>query len=191
MVLNQMWQVAVNDSSLQAHKYPLAGATSMPNTALFFNRQSNGFTMIELVMVMVLAGILAIAVIPRFANKSAFDERGFFDQTISMVRYAQKVAIAQRRDVYVNVIPNTICLTYAADITCTSSVVTNQVINPADQAWFKRDATTAKQVGGSFAAATSFSFSALGKPSAGTVINVLSTGPVQTIKVEAETGYVH
>jgi MSHA pilin protein MshC len=163
----------------------------MPKRKTYKNPTSNGFTMIELVMVMVLTGILAVAIIPRFANKSAFDERGFFDQTISMVRYAQKVAIAQRRDVFVNTTTNTICLTYVADVTCAGATVANQVINPSDQAWFKRDATKVGQAGGSFAAATSFSFSALGRPSAGNVINVTSTGPVQTIKVEAETGYVH
>lgn len=163
----------------------------MPNKSPIFFRTSTGFTMIELVMVMVLAGILAIAVIPRFANKSAFDERGFYDQTIAMVRYAQKVAIAQRTNVFVNVTANTICLTYAADLTCTSAVVGNHVINPSDNAWFKRDATTATQAGGAFAASTSFSFSALGRPSAATVITLNSTGPVQSITVEAETGYVH
>lgn len=142
-------------------------------------------------MVLILVGILAVAVIPRFADKSAFDERGFFDQTIGMVRYAQKVAIAQRRDVFVNTTTNTICLTYVADFTCDTAGAVNQVINPADNAWFKRDATKVGQAGGSFAAATSFSFSALGRPSAGSAINLTSTGPVQTIKVEAETGYVH
>ena len=163
----------------------------MPQKKLYIIPTSTGFTMIELIMVMVLAGILAVAVAPRFANKSAFDERGFFDQTITMVRYAQKVAIAQRREVFVNTTTNTICLTYVADLTCATAGAANQVINPADQAWFKRDATGPKQAGGAFAAATSFSFSALGRPSAASVISVVSTGPSQTITVEAETGYVH
>ena len=165
----------------------------MPKRRSRFISTPSGFTIIELVMVMVLAGILAIAIIPRFAKKSAFDERGFFDQSIEMVRYAQKVAIAQRRDVFVNVSANTICLTYAADANCTSATAANQVINPADQTWFKRDATTAKQAGGSFVApiSFSFSFSALGRPSAANTISITSTGPTQTITVEAETGYVH
>jgi MSHA pilin protein MshC len=163
----------------------------MPKTKSLVNSIPSGFTIVELVMVMVLAGILAVAIIPRFAKKSAFDERGFFDQTIDMVRYAQKVAIAQRRDVFVNVSTNTICLTYVADTNCTSAVSANLVINPADQLAFKRDATTPKQAGGSFASATTFSFNALGKPSAATVISINSTGPTQNITVEAETGYVH
>lgn len=157
------------------------------------DRQLNlkGFTLIELVMVMILVGILAVAIIPRFANKSAFDAKGFFDQSINMVRYAQKVAIAQRRDVFVNVSANTICLTYVADAACSSTVVANQVINPADQVWFKKDATSFKQAGGAFGASVSFSFNALGKPSAGTSISLTADSVTQTIKVEADTGYVH
>jgi MSHA pilin protein MshC len=191
MVSNKIFRVSAPDSSSQTRIFSLINAPLISSQTRSLAFTSAGFTMIELVMVMVLAGILAIAVIPRFANKSAFDERGFFDQSISMVRYAQKVAIAQRRDVFVNVTANTICLTYLVDASCTGAVAANYVINPADQLWFKKDATTAKQAGGSFAAATSFSFSALGRPSAATVISVLSTGPVQTITVEAETGYVH
>ena len=163
----------------------------MQNKLPIFSRPSKGFTMIELVMVMVLVGILAVAVIPRFANKSAFDERGFFDQTITMVRYAQKIAIAQHTNVFVNITSNTICLTYTVDIPCTNLAAANHVINPADQAWFTKDATTLKQAGGAFGAATSFSFNALGKPSTATVINVNAVSATQTITVERDTGYVH
>ena len=157
------------------------------------NRQIKlkGFTLIELVMVMILIGILSVAIIPRFANKSVFDAKGFFDQSSNMIRYAQKVAIAQRRDVFVNVSPNTICLTYVADASCTSVIAANQVINPADQAWFKKDATSFNQAGGVFGASVSFSFNALGKPSSGTSISLTAEGITQTIKVETDTGYVH
>ncbi len=191
MVTNKICRRSAPTSSSQARIFSLIDASLISSQTRNIRFTSAGFTMIELVMVMVLTGILAVAVIPRFAKKSAFDERGFFDQSKDMVRYAQKVAIAQRRDVFVNVIANTICLTYVSDLTCSTAVVANQVINPADNLWFTRNATTVKQAGGSFAAATSFSFSALGRPSAATVISVNSTGPVQTITVEAETGYVH
>ncbi|MES2048543.1 MAG: type II secretion system protein [Pseudomonadota bacterium] len=165
----------------------------MPKRKPHKKPRSSGFTMIELVMVMVLAGILAVAIIPRFANKSAFDERGFFDQSISMVRYAQKVAIAQRRNVFVNTTTNAICLTYVTDANCASTTQSEKVfaLSPmpliTDQSWMYATAPA----GIRFGTTTSFSFSALGKPTAGTVININSTGPMQTITVEAETGYVH
>jgi MSHA pilin protein MshC len=169
----------------------MSGRYQMRKLSQNWQINSKGFTLIELVMVMVLVGILSVAIIPRFANKSAFDAKGFFDQSSNMIRYAQKVAIAQRRDVFVNISPNTICLTYVADTACTSVIVGNQVINPADQAWFKKDAATFNQAGGVFGATTSFSFNALGKPSAGTSISLTADSVTQTIKVETDTGYVH
>ncbi|MFZ6750726.1 pilus assembly FimT family protein [Undibacterium sp. Ren11W] len=145
-----------------------------------------GFTLIELVMVMVLIGILAIAVLPRFFDRKTFDARGYFDQSISMVRYAQKLAIAQRRDVFVNVTGNSICLTYVGDTTCSTSVA-NQVVSPDDRTWFLKPAPS----GMSFAGSSSFSFNALGKPSSGQSISFTGDGVTTTITVESETGYVH
>lgn len=58
-----------------------------------------GFTLVELIVTMIVVGILAVAVIPRFADQSGFDARGFRDGTLSVLRYAQKSAVAQRRQV--------------------------------------------------------------------------------------------
>jgi MSHA pilin protein MshC len=153
-----------------------------------------GFTLVELVMVMVLVGILAIAVMPRFADKSTFETRGFFDQSIDMLRYAQKVAIAQRTNVFVSVdaASGRICLTYVVNNpTCTLTVPplapTVTVANPADQQWFRITAPT----GVVLAVSTTFSFLPLGRPSAAQAITMSGNGATQTITVEAETGYVH
>ena len=153
----------------------------------FLRNLPKGFTLIELIMVLVLAGILAIAVMPRFADRSTFDTRGFFDQSIDMLRYAQKVAIAQRTNVFVNVdaASSSICLTYVADTGCTSLV--NTVVNPANQNRFRIAAPT----GVTLAASTSFIFLPLGRPSAAQAIVMSGNGATQTITVEAETGYVH
>ena len=56
--------------------------------------------MIELVAVIVLVGILAAFAAPRFMQNEAFDARTFTDQNLSMLRYAQKLAIAQDRPVF-------------------------------------------------------------------------------------------
>ncbi|MDO8651998.1 MAG: type II secretion system protein [Undibacterium sp.] len=159
----------------------------MRNQSHNFCNTSNGFTMIELVMVMVLTGILAVAVIPRFVDRKAFDARGFFDQSISMVRYAQKVAIAQHRDVFVNVTASTICLTYVADALCSGATIANRVINPADQNWFLKTAPAGMTFGG----AVSFSFSALGRPTSAIALSFTGDGATSNITVERETGYVH
>ncbi|TAF71567.1 MAG: type II secretion system protein, partial [Curvibacter sp.] len=49
-----------------------------------------GFTLVELVMVIVLLGILAVYAVPRMLNSGDFYARGFHDQSMAYLRYAQK-----------------------------------------------------------------------------------------------------
>lgn len=158
----------------------------MRNTPHISWHASAGFTLIELILVMILVGILAFAALPRFLAKSTFDARGFYDQSAAMLRYAQKTAIAQRREVFVNITGSAICLTYAADAACSGG---NNVLNPADQQAFRKSAPA----GVSFGAALSFSFNALGRPNPNVayVVNINGDGITRTITVERETGYVH
>ena len=150
-------------------------------------RTPHGFTLIELVMVMVIIGILAVVAIPRLTDRQTFEARSFHEQAKSMVRYAQKTAIAQHRNVFVNVSANLICLTYVADAACTNVTAGDVVLNPADNQRFLKPTPT----GVSFSTVTSFSFSALGRPSVAQVIGVSGDGLIRNITVESETGYVH
>jgi MSHA pilin protein MshC len=65
------------------------------------SRPQGGFTMVELIMVIILAGILAAVAASRFFNRTGFDVSSFADTARGMVRYAQKLAIAQNRTVWV------------------------------------------------------------------------------------------
>jgi MSHA pilin protein MshC len=81
--------------------------TSQPHIAGVSQRLSKlglgqrGFTLIELVMVMVLLGVLSVYAAPRVLNTTDFHARGFHEETLSLIRYAQKTAVAQRRTVCV------------------------------------------------------------------------------------------
>lgn len=63
------------------------------------NRVS-GFTLVELITILVLVGILAVAAMPRFFG-TTFDERGFHDGVKAAVQHARRVAVASRRYVCV------------------------------------------------------------------------------------------
>lgn len=69
-------------------------------------QRDHGFTLIELVMMVMLAGILAVFVLPNF-NSTVLPERGFHDATLSAIAHARRVAVSSRRFTCVTVTPGT------------------------------------------------------------------------------------
>lgn len=146
----------------------------------FRHNQSAGFTLTELVVVIVVASILAAFAVARI-NTLSFDTEGYANQASAMVRYAQKLAISQRRTVVVVTTLSNIRLCYT-DSTCAS-----QVQEPPGTSAFSKNAPTGVSL-----SAGNVSFDALGKPLAAGAITVTASGePTRTITIEAETGYVH
>jgi MSHA pilin protein MshC len=149
---------------------------------------AKGFTLIELIMVMVMLGVLAVFAAPRVFNRNDFEARGFHDQTLGVLRFAQKTAIAQRRSVCVAFTTNSVTLTIAnaeAIAACASPLN-----GPTGLATLTAPANVTYTT-----TPVAFRFDGLGQPLTGVstaaprTINVVNaTG---TISVEAATGYVH
>jgi len=132
-------------------------------------------------MVMVVVAVLVVAVAPRFYDADVFKSRGFADQVQATLRYAQKVAIAQRRYVCATyaVGPDRLELTIGTADACGATPLNL----PGDAANYVE---VPPRVAFSMAPASVY-FNALGRPNAAALATVGTT----TITVEAETGYVH
>lgn len=130
-----------------------------------------GFTLVELVMTLVIIGIIAALVAPRFFNTSEFQSHGTADQVKAALRYGQKAAIAQRRNVSVTI-------TSASASNCGTALVAGNV-----------SCAISNSVAVAPPLPQTVTFNALGQPAP----NVASSFTVGTtnIIIEAETGYVH
>ncbi|MDO9372204.1 MAG: prepilin-type N-terminal cleavage/methylation domain-containing protein [Gammaproteobacteria bacterium] len=71
------------------------------------HKTTSGFTLVELVLVLILSAILAAVAGPRFFNKGDIDERGFYDQVTAAARFAQKYAVTSGLPVRFAVVTNT------------------------------------------------------------------------------------
>jgi MSHA pilin protein MshC len=70
-------------------------------------RLVRGFTLIELITSIIIIGILAAVVGPRFfAGSGVFSSRGYADEVASALRYAQAVAMSSGCDVSVTLTAN-------------------------------------------------------------------------------------
>jgi MSHA pilin protein MshC len=174
--------------------------------------------MIELIMVIILVGILGGIGAMRFFDNTVFQGRAYADQVKATIRYAQKLAIAQNRTVFVRSQPggfavcyNNACSAFAslasAPGSSNSGSTTTQAfcrLGGAYVATWMCEGTpngvvvTSNTVRNEFGNAGSFSFDAMGRPfnQNGTPLTQMrltfaSGANSFVIVIEPETGYVY
>lgn len=160
-----------------------------------FSQTRRGFTLIELILIIVLLGVLSVVAAPRMFTSDDFYARGFHDETLALLRYAQKTAIAQRRTVCVTFTTTSASLrtaTVEAVGTCSANLVGPRGDTPG---------TITSRSGVNYSTSPlsppAVSFDGQGQPLdfSGAVIGAASTitvsGSGKVITIESATGYVH
>ena len=144
----------------------------------------NGFTLTELVVVIVIAGILATVVYSR-VSVSEFKVEGSTDEVKAALRYAHKLAIAQRRNVAITASGTQVSLCYYA------SGCTADVTRPSGNDAF------ILATPGTATFSSAFYFDSQGRPTltggalATSAITFSIAGGTRTVTIEPQSGFVH
>lgn len=163
----------------------MAGKKAMDN---------KGFTLIELVMILVLIGIIAAVAVPRLGDVTGMKSSSFADKLRADIRYAQNLAMTenQRYRVYVNIAPAPAPAGYAVandtDGDGTWGEAGEFAADPAGSGNLSITLNAGEYAGITVAPNTFVEFDALGRPTVGggTVLTLSPGGA--TITITAQTG---
>jgi MSHA pilin protein MshC len=155
--------------------------------------RQKGFTLVELVMVIIILGVLAVVALPKLTGTSAFAASAFRSEVISALRYAQKSAVSHRRLVCATLTASAVTLAIATSNPATSCGTV--LASPDGTLYQSKDSNVT-------ASGTPLSSGLFFQPSgvvtttgAGTTLVAGTAGEVSItdqpkIKIEGATGYV-
>ena len=145
-----------------------------------------GFTLVELVLVILVLGTLSYYAVARMSDRGDTDAHGFAEQLASTLRFAQKAAVAQRHIVYVNTdgANGRVWVCLDAALVCTQPLAA-----PAGGP-LAQDAP--RGVSLSTTGAAQMSFDAMGRPSTAAATDWLVNANTATftVRMEPDSGYV-
>lgn len=141
-----------------------------------------GFTLIELVVVILLMAIMLTVAAPRFFSRNDFEGPAYAQELASAARYAQKLAISSGCPVQFVVAAASYVLQQPANADC-SGAFDRIAIHPATGGNFSGTAPVGLSTGG---APATVAFNSRGIPDAGRTFTMAG----RTVGIEAGSGYV-
>jgi MSHA pilin protein MshC len=154
--------------------------------SLVNHHQNSGFSLVEMLTVVILLGILSVVALGRLGNQDESLARGFYDDTVVAVGFAQKFAISSGCDVRVITTASSYQLRQSS--ACTADNFTVPVPNPTRRDT-NYDSTSIPD--GYTQTPGNITFNARGLREEGTSVFTVSGGPtVFSFRVYAGSGLV-
>jgi len=158
--------------------------------------KTQGFTLVELIMTIIIIGVLAVAVAPRFFSLDTYQERFYTEDLLAALRYARRSAEASNCPVRVRLLTNGFDLTQ--DVNCFTAAVasyTQVLVRPSDPdlAYVSTEKPSSLNQN---ATLSTFFFQPNGKvvDSSANLSNIILTltgsGVITTFKLDGGSGYV-
>lgn len=141
-------------------------------------KNHSGFTIVELIVVILLVGIISIFMLPRFFDNNIFAERRTVDELISAIRYTQQLSMNRGENHRLQI--NTNNYIYQRFNGGAWSTVRNPDGSTGNA--FPNNITLT---------ATTVTFNQLGQPVPNTAPSQTITVGSQPITIELDTGYAH
>jgi MSHA pilin protein MshC len=150
------------------------------------NGHTEGYSLIELIMVIVMTGIITAVALPRLTGFSGVDAYSAAKQVKADIRYTQELAVSKFRKTKITFDADTDPGTYVITSSGTNPTLLNRALPPSSKATFNAvdDGTTGLV----------YTFNSYGEPDptegADDILKISTPGSSERIQVEPMTGRV-
>lgn len=149
------------------------------------HRPLAGFTLIELIIVMLLVGVLAVFALPKLLDSNDWRLRAFGDQMVGELQAMQRLALTQRQDISATITGSGIAFAYVTLGTSLGSVDCPSGTSPCIAEGGSRSIVFNKKLSGSNSGRS------ISSTGASLPITVSSGSYSQAYQLEDETGLVY